>query len=328
MQLFKQLNISRLPSLILFSAAISVSLLFGFWVTPALAQNSLQVQGLGINPFLVELELTPGQSKEQVITLSNTTSEPITFTVSINDFVPNRSSGQPVFLDSKEESNPKYSLSRWITITKQPQFTIPANSNTEVAFNISVPVDAEPGTHYGGLLFGQPLSDLSVSGSAVQHKAGAIILVKLGQSEEKVQLNKFFTQKQVYTRGPIEFLATLHNYGNVHSKPKGDIAIYNMLGIQVAEVPVNPDAQIILPESARDFTQTWQNKLGFGRYTAKAKLFYGSPKLEIQSQISFWIVPVKEIILGVLIMLILGIIGYIAIGRYNRYIIKKSRNEN
>ena len=72
----------------------------------------------------------------------------------------------------------------------------------------------------------------------------------------------------------------------------------------------------------------WNPKLGFGRYTAEAVIFYGSPKLELQVQTSFWIIPVKELLLGVLIALILGIIGYMAVRRYNRYIIKHSRDEN
>lgn len=290
--------------------------------------QGLQVQGLGIDPFLIELNMSVGETQTRSIALTNTTNAPLTFTASINDFVPNGITGQPQFLDSDQESDSRFSLSRWITVTRQPEFTIPPQSQTEVGFTVSVPADAEPGTHYGGVLFGQPLGEMPNSGPAVLQKAGAIILVKLGQSQEKVQVSKFFTQKTVYQKGPVEFLVSLHNFGNVHSKPKGDITIRNIFGSHVAQVPVNPDALIILPESGRDFSQNWNTKLGFGRYTAEAVLYYGSPKLELRTQTSFWIIPLQEILLGMLIVLILGIIGYIGVRRYNQYIIKQSRHEN
>ena len=290
--------------------------------------QGLQVQGLGIDPFLIELNMSAGETQTQSITLTNTTNESLTFTASINDFVPNGATGQPSFLGADQESESKFSLSRWIKVTRQPEFTIPPQSQTEVEFTVDVPVDAEPGTHYGGILFGQPLGVIPSSGSAVIQKAGAIILVKLGESQENVQIQEFFTQRSVYQRGPVEFLVSLHNFGNVHSKPKGDITIRNIFGSQVAQVPVNPDALIVLPESGRDFSQQWKTNLGFGRYTAEAVLYYGSPKLELQAQTVFWIVPLRELILGVLILLILAIIGYIALRQYNRYIIKHSRDEN
>lgn len=308
--------------------AIFLGVLFLGSLSDVARAQGLQVQGLGIDPFLLELDMSAGETQTRTITLTNTTNEPLTFTASINDFVPNGNTGQPQFLSAEEESDPKFSLSRWITVTRQPEFTIPPQSQTEVAFTVNVPVDAEPGTHYGGILFGQPLASKPMSGPAVIQKAGAIILVKLGQSQEKVQVSDFFTQRQVYQHGPIEFLISLHNFGNVHSKPKGDITVRNLWGKQVAQVPVNPDALIVLPESGRDFVQTWDTKLGFGRYTAESVLYYGSPKLELRSQISFWIIPVKEVLLGVLIALILGIIGYIGVRQYNRYIIKHSSDEN
>ncbi len=290
--------------------------------------QSLQIQGLGIDPFLIEVNMAPGDSIRRSITLTNTTNEPLTFSASINDFIPNGNTGQPLFLKADEQSDPKFSISRWITVTQQPQFTIAPQEKTDIEFVINVPFNAEPGTHYGGILFGQQLGSIAGSGSVVQHKGGAIILVRLGNSDEKVVIENFKPSKDIYQSGPIDFSITLNNVGNVHSRAKGDIAIRNIWGRQVTEVPVNPDALIILPQSNRDFISQWQNKLGFGRYTAEAVLYYGSPKLELRAQTSFWIIPIRELILGVIITLILGIIGYIGIRRYNRYIINRSANDS
>lgn len=289
---------------------------------PALPQEQvLQVEGLAIDPFIIEVDAKPGQTIAKTITLANTTNAPLTFTASINDFVPNGNTGQPIFLDSAQESDPKYSISRWISITQQPQFTIPPQGNTKVTFTITIPSDAEAGSHYGGILFGRPIGEVLNSGAAVQHKAGAIILVRLGQSQEKVEITNFSSQQSVYQHGPIEFLTSINNFGNVHAKPKGDITIRNLWGVPVTQVPVNPDALIVLPEAKRDFTSQWKNKLGFGRYTAEVILYYGSPKLELHAQTSFWIVPVKEIVMGMFILIILSLVSYFGIRRYNRYVI-------
>ncbi|QQS22948.1 DUF916 domain-containing protein [bacterium] len=272
--------------------------------------------------------MQPGQSHTQTINLSNTTDSNLTFDVSINDFVPKENTGQPIFLDSDEESDPRFSLSSWVSVTQQPEFTIPAKGTTKVVFTITVPEDAEPGTHYGGILFGQLAGDLNVSGSAVEHKAGSIILVRLGKSQEQIALSKFYTNKNLYLTGPVEFVANLSNVGNVHSKAKGDIVIRNMWGKHIVDVPVNKNAHVILPQSTREYIQEWPVRFGFGRYTAEMVLYYGNPKIELRATTAFWVFPVKGLILGVLSLVILGIIVNIGLRKYNNYIIKRSRNEN
>ena len=289
-------------------------------------QNSLQVQGLGIDPFLFELDMSAGQSTTQTITLINTTNKPLSFQASIHDFVPQGNTGQPRFLSSSEESDSKYSLSRWITIIKQPEFTLPPQAKTEITFAINIPANVEPGTHYGGILFGQPISQIEGSSSAAEQKAGAIILVRLGRSNEQISIENFASNKKIYSHGPVEFTTTLHNFGNVHSRPKGEVTVRNIWGRQVTQLPVNKDALIVLPESKRVFPTEWSNKLGFGRYTAEEVLFYGSPKVELRAQTSFWILPLKEIVLGSIIALIFAIISYILIRRYNRYIINRAKH--
>jgi hypothetical protein len=311
-------------------------LIFGLLFVPlgALAQapvdasQGLQVEGLGINPFIIEVDAEPGVVVTRSIHLGNTTDSPLTFTSSINDFVPNGRTGQPLFLSTDQDSDPQFSLSRWITITKQPTFIIPAHGETEVQFTITPPADAEPGTHYGGILFGRPPGVPQGSSSAVQHKAGAIILVKLGKSQEQLDLLSFSADQNKFHKGPIDFHTVLSNTGNVHSKPKGEITIKNIVGGQILQIPINRDANIVLPQSEREFISEWKPWFAFGRYTAEAVLYYGNPKLELRTKITFWVIPVKEVMLGVLGLAILAIMLYIAIRKYNRYIIKNFSNEN
>ncbi len=291
-------------------------------------QQSLQVEGLAITPFIIEIDAEPGQTINRKISLTNTTQDRLPFVASIHDFVPNGTSGQPLFLPVNQDADPTYSLSRWVRITQQPDFVIPPRGQTEIGFTIEIPSEVEPGTHYGGILFGREASYLNELGSAVQHKAGTIILVKIGKSQEQLELTGFTTDNKLYRSGPVGFKTVLRNNGNVHSKPKGEITIKNLFGGQITQIPINRDANIVLPQATREFTSQWIPKWNIGRYTAEAVLYYGNPKLELRTTEVFWVIPVTELVFSILFLLILGIILYIGIRKYNRYIINRSHEKN
>lgn len=299
------------------------------WPTQALAQTmpvqSMQIQGLAITPFLIEAELEPGQPKEYSIALANTTDRPLTFEVSVNDFTTDGHSGQPLFLPANQQADPKYSLSGWITVTRQPQFTLPAGGQTEIKFSITPPADAEYGTRYGGLLFSQPLAVSGSQNTAVQDKAGVVILGKLGRASEQVRISKFSTTQGFYRSGQVEFSLTAQNTGNVHSKPKGDVHIRNMFGKEVGNAQINRDALIVLPETERQFTTSWNPQWAFGRYTAEAVIYFGNPKLELRAQTAFWIIPILPLAASVALAVALIGLFYVIIKRYNSFIIKRAK---
>lgn len=317
--------------------AIAVQSLLSFQMlalaqSPSSSKNTaakvLEVQGLAIDPFLIETEVVPGETKYYEITVTNTTESTLSFEVSINDFVTNGRNGQPLFLPATEKSDPKYSLSEWIKITQQPQFTIGPQQQTKINFSITPPVDAELGTHFGGLLFGRPKQSLSEPGTVVQNKAGTIILAKIGKAQEQGQISRFFSQHSIYQETPIDMILNFHNYGNVHSKPKGSIVIKNMFGQQVADVEVNRDALIVLPETEREFALSWSPSWAFGRYSAEAILYFGNPKLEVRAHTAFWVLPTFPILAGLCILIVLAGLGYFGIKRYNQYIINRATNDD
>jgi hypothetical protein len=328
-----------MKSIKLFAAIIGISVcvlmplnvsaqVFSTAPDPAASQNGLQVQGLSIDPFLIEVNASPGDIVTRTITLTNTTNEPLDFIASINDFVPNGTTGQPLFLGTNVDADPKFSLSQWIVITKQPQFIIPSNGSTTVEFTITIPASVEPGTHYGGILFGRPPGSPDATGSAVQLKAGAIILVKLGQSQESIEIEKLSSDKKIYWGGPINFTTILSNLGNVHSKPKGEITIKNIVGALITQLPINRDANIVLPESKRDFNVQWHQHYAFGRYVAEEVIYYGNPKLELRRSVIIWVVPIKQIIVTVVALALLALVMRWIKKRYDRYIIRRARAKN
>jgi len=291
----------------------------------ALETSSEQVQGLTISPFLIETKVEPGQISKHEITITNATNSELPIEVSINDFIPGEN-GEPTFLNSDQASDESFSLSNWITITKQPEFNILANGQTTLEFAIAPPDLAEPGTHYGGLLISYRVPSQENNEVKVVQKVAVLVLAEIGNAKQQAALTEFRAEPSL-DNNRVEFFSSIYNQGNVHLKPKGDITITDMFGRQIGQVPVNRDAAIILPQSQRNFQSSWESGWRFGKYTATAVLYYGSPKLEIREVTTFWIIPWQRLIFVILIIAIFANLAFIGLKRYNRWIINKQFNK-
>lgn len=286
----------------------------------AKAPDRLEVQGLAITPFLIEVDTKPEQKTDHSIAITNTTNEVLPINISVNDFVPTEN-GQPRFLDTDHLAKEQYSLAKWIKITIQPEFTIAPGATTELKFSITPPQNAEPGTHYGGVLFSYRFPQDKNGNTQVEQKVGAIILASLGKGNQQGKITALYhTQPSNKT---LDFSATFNNFGNTHLVPKGDITISNSFGRTVGNIPLNRDGLVVLPETQKSFTTTWEsNKTLFGRYTFTAVSYFGNPKLESRYSVSVWILPVRLLITTILFGCIIIILVILGIKRYNKYIIK------
>jgi hypothetical protein len=312
----------------MFKRFLLTTILFLFLVMgPGLvqAQSSLEFSGLAITPFLIEANLEPGVASNQKIVLTNTSDKIIAYDISINDFVPDEASGQVKFLTTGENATLKYSLSSWIRITAQPNFNLKPGESSEIKFQILPPKDAELGTHYGGILFSARQAPNNLSGSTIVEKVGAIILAKIGHAKEQGTIASLYLDTN--SQREKNFILEFQNFGNVHLKPKGEIYIHNIFGQQVGDLYVNRDAEIVLPETRREFEALWQPSwFAFGHYTATAVLYYGNPKIEVQQTIGFWILPIKQLLL---LLILVGLVIFLVrhgIRRYNNWIIRKAKH--
>jgi hypothetical protein len=290
---------------------------------PAQAQESsvLSEGSLAISPFLIEANVAPGESYTDSITVFNVTDAPLPIAISVNDFVPSGERGSVRFLEVGQMSHPSFSLASWISITDQPTFTIPPKGETKVAFRVSVPLDAEPGSHYGGLLFSAANSSLDATGTKVIKKVGALILVATGKTNPSGEITHFSSDKQFYTSPDILFQSSFSNTGNVHVAPKGQIAVRNSFGRLVGESHQNKDSQLVLPGQTRGFEGTFNKGWMFGRYTAELTYFYGNPKLEARERVAFWVLPVKPLSMGAGILLLLVLL----VRLYNHLVIRRNK---
>lgn len=283
----------------------------------------LQVQGIKITPFIFDLDFEKGGSYTGTIDITNTTNSPVNLALSIQDFIPAGRHGETRFLPANENTDEHFSLVDWVHIIKQPDFLLGPQSTTTTQFRIEAPIDADEGTHYGGIIFS--FHDTAIEGgNTIIQSLGAILIANIGHANATGRITNFSTPRHLYTQANIPFVMSFQNQGNVRVSPKGKIEIKNMFGSTVGLAYINKDAQISLPQTTRDFESVFSHKFMLGRYTAHLTLYFGNPKLEAQSTRTFWVVPWKFLVECIItIILTIFLLRWLII-RYNKWVIKRA----
>lgn len=289
-------------------------------------EQELIVQGVRVSPFIFEQSLEKGHSFYGEITLSNTTNSPITLALAIQDFIPAGRHGEVRFLPTNEQSDVHFSLTDWVQITAQPNYTLAPGATTKTGFTVTAPVDADDSTHYGGIVFSFN-NGKTENGTAIVQSVGALLIVKIGHSNGQGTIQSFTTPKHLYANSHIPFTVDFNNTGNTHLSPKGKIEIYNAFKKLVGVAYINKDAQISLPNTVRQFDSDYQGGFMLGKYTASLTMYFGNPKLEARSVVQFWVIPWKLIIKATGLTILCIALLTLAIIRYNTWVIKKARKK-
>lgn len=248
--------------------------------------NVPQAEAISISPLTFEMTANPGETLSNVIEITNREDSVIQVQMSVQDFTASGEGGKVVVV---EDSNQTYSLAKWITI--QPQaFVLEPNERKIVTFIIDVPLDGEPGGHYGSVL-AQKSSGGAVGGSSVSQKIGTLLLLQVaGEVKEEMWLTDF-RAPSFSEHGPVILSGRYENIGSVHLKPQGFITITNMFGKEKEQVPL--PARNVLPNSVRRIETQWGSKWMFGRYTATLTAIYGSTNEPLTATTTFWVFPWK-----------------------------------
>lgn len=279
--------------------------------TNASAQSSSTT--ISISPPVFELSANPGEQITNSIRVSNLSDDAQTIFVDKRNFT---ALGEEGAVDLTEDDTP-YSLASWIAVDRDG-VTIPAQESEVFDFTISVPANAEPGGHFGSIVFKTEPGELpeGEAGAAVGQEVGALLLVRIaGDIDEQAGVASFDVAGGLHEKGPITFETRIENTGNVHVKPRGMITINNMFGREVATVPL--DERNVLPDAIRKVDTVWDDSsLRFGRYTADLSMVYGADGSLVKASTSVFIVPYK-LLLGS--AAVLGLAGYVTYRYKDRF---------
>lgn len=273
-------------------------------------------EGVQLKPAVIEDKVNPGDIYHFTLKVTNISNEERTFFLGTQDIKGADDQGHPIFADEGQATG--YELSSWVSVP-QEAITLKAGETREVPFTAKVPKTATPGAHFGGIFFDVKPIKQGSNGSGIGFRVGSIINLQIaGDIVEDAALREFSTDKLIYSVPSVIFSAKVENHGNVLARPRGFIEITDMAGKKVETIPVNDSGSAVFPGSIKSFTAAWESKgFAFGRYQAVASLVYGDEaRRTISSVTSFWILPLKPIliVLGGLVAVVL--IMYVIVRSY------------
>jgi hypothetical protein len=302
---------------------------------------------LTITPVRLEISGDPGQMIVKPVTLINEQKTEATFYSSFANFEAQGETGNPSFVDPKED------LGTWIRTNES--ITLAPGESKDVNLIIDIPKNAYAGGHFAVVFFGtMPNSGGENNGVGIGAKTGILILLSVnGDVLEKGGLSSFnlLDNKVFYNSLPVNFIYRFKNDGNDRVKPEGKINIHNIFYYPSARLNANPVSGNILPHSTRRFEVEWikekadpnNNPSSFilssffdrasfqwknfavGPYWATLDLVYGSQKTHVSKTVFLFVFPWQLLICIAIIFVIILFIGKKLLKRYNKYVIKQAR---
>ena len=307
---------------------LSFSLLLGIAGTALAASAATaptNTQSFQISPPTSNFAANPGTTVNGTMKVTNLTSSPIAINVGKQNFVANGEEGQ---IELVNNADPLYSLAPWFNYST-PSLAIPGRQTVVLHYSIAIPPNAEPGGRYGSLTFSSipPPLPTGQSGASVEQTIASIIFLRInGPAHEQLNVEQFssgvgtsatnWVTKTFFQSGPVYFLTRIKDTGNVHEKPEGSIKIKNMLGFQVANLPL--DQHFVIPQAIRRWYNTWPGT-GFqiGEFTATVHASYAGDKT-LDASTSFIIFPVKTVAITLIILIILFLLIWKGRKRFSR----------
>jgi len=273
-----------------FLTAAAILLAFGS-LTATTAQEELDQVRLAISPQVIEVSANPGDTIENEIRLDNLSDGVIQIETINKNFTPR---GEEGAVDLTEDDT-TYSLADWITVTPQ-NVVMDAKTSQDFSMVINVPENAEPGGHFGSVVFKTVPPKNEDGAATVSQEIAPIILVSVaGDVIEAAEIASFKSIKSIWSNErPIQFETRIQNNGTVHFKPTGTVTIKNMFGNEVTTI--NLEEKNVLPESIRRIVTDWDPGFSIGRYSADLTVVYGEDKQIITSTATFIVFPYQTVV--------------------------------
>jgi hypothetical protein len=265
------------------------------------AQKNSNV-GLIVHPSSFEFTQSPGETSTGTVTLDNQQVQAVKVRVDLRNFVAQGEEGS-VSLTTDDTS---YSLAKWIKVTPET-IDVPAHSSSEFTFTVTVPKNAEPGGHFGSIVFTTVPPAIKGTGAVLSLEVASLISLEIpGDVAEKAVIKSFTVDKPFYEFGPVTFATRINNQGGRHISIHGSIIAKGWFG-QKFIIPLYPPENI-LPNATKRIETVLKNKLLVGPFTAELVATYGTHNQQLSANVEFKTFPVRYgvIILVVLFLLLLA----------------------
>jgi len=257
--------------------------------------------GMAVHPSNVDITAQPNQKSTGVITVDNLTAQPMQIRVDLRNFTAQGEEGSVILT----EEDTTYSLAKWIKVTPM-LVEIKAHSSHDFEYTIEAPKNAEPGGHFGSIVFATvPSAGVDGTGAALSQEIASLILFKVpGDVKEQAVLESFEADKEFYEFGPVTFNARVKNEGGIHVMPAGSVVIKGWFG-QKYIIPL--EMRNILPDSTRKVPAVLKNKILIGGFNATLISTYGTKGQQLNASTQFYAFPTRY---GIAVLIIIMIIFF------------------
>jgi hypothetical protein len=256
---------------------------------------------VAIRPAHFEIAANPGDRLTVTIYFWNGTDTELPVHMESEDIRPQDENGH-VAGEAEDAVN---SLKGWVK-PKYPDVVVFPKQEIALDFTIEVPVNADPGSHWGGVVV-RTAPVPAGGGAAIQARVGTIVLLRVsGEAKEKLTLESV-SVPGFLDSPPIALDARFRNEGTVHEAPSGSIEVRNMFGGLAATgtLPVRN----VWPGDVRQISASVGEGFWLGRYTVLLRATYGDGKDELVEQRIIWVVPWRT--QGWKLLLGIGVVAFV-----------------
>ena len=285
-----------------FKTFVLIFLLFFVFLPKTNAQSSL---GLTATPVRIgddgSLSLDPGEKKQVQLKVKNSSKDDVALESRVADFIIGDDGRTPVVVNDAE--NERWALSSWVTLA--PAYNeLVAGGSAVVNALIEVPEDAMPGGHYA-MVYHQPAiaAEPDQTGAGVSQRVASLLYVIVKGPINQEAYISALKMPGFLENGPVDISLTVNNQSDVHISPEPVLKVYNLFGKEVASFKA--EKKNIFPLTEREFSAQWGKVWGFGRYLVKAEAAYGDQGQVAVAEAAIWLIPVKIIIAGLIVILII-----------------------
>jgi hypothetical protein len=292
------------------------------WYKLERISGNLEIGDFVVGPGRTEIEVSPGDTIIQEVSVTNRISDNRTFRIEVEDITGSKDGSSAVSLTGAERG--PYSIRDYLSFPED-EFDLKLGDRARIPVTITVPPDAEPGGYYGSVL----ISTVQVSEAGASAAPRQPIIARVGSLffltvrgetviEGETKSLDLIEDKLWYESGPIELGILYENTGSVHVNPYGELSVTNMLGEEVGFVELEP--WFVLPNSLRIREVTWDREFLLGRYTVNAKVNRGYEDVVDEVSVVFWVLPWKMVggLFGVLFIIIFSLRAFFRTFEFKR----------
>ena len=245
-------------------AVVAVLFVAATVAAPAVMAEDEQMYGFSLSPMDQQIVLTPGDSYESSLKVSNPGSytTDLDYEVSVEPFY--RNDEASVVFDNK---NGYGEMANWITITSHQSGHLSPNETDEITFKIDVPEDAPAGGQYASVIVSSSSSSSDDAMIKETRQIGHLIYAEIsGETTRDGEIMNIDVPAFLLS-GNIRGSASVKNTGNVHGVASYKLQVFPLFSNEeVYTNEENPEQHLILPEQTYYDETAWEETPEFGIY--------------------------------------------------------------